>query len=661
LESYIDFELRIDEARRGFVAHASVEGLGEGHHDFSFPFDEGEWSGLLEAPPPSHREVRSQAGRMSPRQRAEKTGRELFNAVFGGEVQRLWRRSLERASDQESGVRLRLRLRNPVISSWPWEYLFDPERNEFLVLSTKTPIIRYAEMPVPVRPLRVVPPLRMLVVIATPWGFDRLDAKGEWEELRHALGELEREGEVVLELLEDATLSELRRRLRKTFHIVHFICHGSFDLQEGEGALVLEDGSGGPDRVTGPKLAMILGDRKKLCLVVLNSCNGAKGGASPFTGVAQNLVRKGIPAVVAMRSIVTDAMAVRFARHFYQELAGGSPVEEALTEARRAMFAANHEDIEWGTPILFLRSLGGRIFRLIKLPAWLAASRSLLSWRTVILNSLLLAGAMGLWWLEDKELPPSEADRPRVESPAPDPPVLPSKEGCPASELLGMTFVRIEPRPFQMGWKRWAKHERRHEVRISQPFCMGVYEVTQGEWEALMGPAPGTGPRDHRLPVTWISSLDVAHFIEALNEREPGAGYRLPTEAEWEYAARAGASTRFNFGDTPAKLHLYGNCKSKEVNDRFDGLAPVGKFKPNRWGLYDMHGNVSEWVQDWYGLYPSGQVTDPKGPPTEERRVRRGGSFAIIPENCDAVRRTDSEPNYRSDDVGFRLVREVIP
>lgn len=653
MESYIDFELRIDEARRGFLAHANVEGLGEGHHEFSFPFEEREWDGLLEVSPPSHREVRLRAGRKSPRELAEERGRELFNAVFGGEVRSLWRRSL----DQKLGVRLRLRLRNPVISNWPWEYLFDPERNEFLALSTQTPVLRYTEMPVPVRPVLVVPPIRVLVVTATPSGYDRIDVRREWEELQHALRELETRGEVVLDLLEDVTLPELRCRLRKTVHVVHFIGHGSFDLQEGKGALVLEDASSGPDRVTGSELATILGDRRKLCLVVLNACNGARGGASPFTGVAESLVRSGIPAVVAMRSVVTDSSAITFARHFYQALAEESPVEEALTEARRAMFAANRENIEWGIPVLFSRSPSGRILRLVKSSAWGAAIRSLLSWRTAVLISVLLAGTLGLWRLNDRELPPDD-------SPAPTPPVLPAKvssEGCPPSESLGMTFVRIEPRPFQMGSGRWAKNERRHEVRISKPFCMGIYEVTQEEWEALMGPAPGTGPRGPRLPVTGVSPLDAAHFIEALNKREPGAGYRLPIEAQWEYAARAGASTRFSFGDNPARLPLYGNCKSSEVNDRYDSLAPVGSFDPNDYGLYDMHGNASEWVQDWYGPYPEEPVTDPEGPETGERRIRRGGSFEIIPENCDAVRRTDSDPGYRSDDVGFRLVRPVVP
>lgn len=142
-----------------------------------------------------------------------------------------------------------------------------------------------------------------------------------------------------------------------------------------------------------------------------------------------------------------------------------------------------------------------------------------------------------------------------------------------------------------------------------------------------------------------------------LQERHPEMGLRLPTEAEWEYGARAGSPTTFSFGDDVADLPRFGNCKGK---DRHPKLAPVGVYEPNDQGLYDMHGNVSEWTQDWHGEYPKGPVTDPQGPPAGTRKIRRGGSWDIKPENCGAGRRTRGVLDLRSGEVGFRLVREPV-
>ena len=175
----------------------------------------------------------------------------------------------------------------------------------------------------------------------------------------------------------------------------------------------------------------------------------------------------------------------------------------------------------------------------------------------------------------------------------------------PLRNSIGMEFVRIEAGTFMMGSDRVYNHDERpiHQVTISRPFYLGIYEVTQGEWNALMDDNPSHYPGCDECPVTGAPWAFAQEFIRRLNVQEGVSTYRLPTEAEWEYAARADGTDYTPLGD-------YAWCG---VADGYR-QAPVGQKKPNTWGLYDMLGNTYEWVQDWYGVYPSGPVTDPQGP-----------------------------------------------
>ena len=192
-----------------------------------------------------------------------------------------------------------------------------------------------------------------------------------------------------------------------------------------------------------------------------------------------------------------------------------------------------------------------------------------------------------------------------------------------------------------------------HEVRISKPFYLGKYEVTQKEWQAVMGSNPSRFTGDANLPVESVSWQDVQAFIQKLNAKEGGTRYRMPTEAEWEYAARAGTTTTYSFGNNEGQLgeHAWyaANAGSK--------MHPVGQKKPNAWGLHDMHGNVWEWVQDWYGPYVAGTVTDPQGPSSGAGRVHRGGGWNAGAGFCRAAIRGGVAPGYRYDGRGFRLLR----
>ena len=220
---------------------------------------------------------------------------------------------------------------------------------------------------------------------------------------------------------------------------------------------------------------------------------------------------------------------------------------------------------------------------------------------------------------------------------------------------LGMEFMWIEAGRFLMGSPEDEEgrkaDELQHEVRISEGYWMGEYELTQGEWWAVMGANPSRssdcGPP---CPVEWVSWFDTGEFIRRLNGRESGKGYRyrLPTEAEWEYAARAG-TTGARYGESDSIAWYSGNS-------RFE-THPVGQKRANAWGLHDMLGNVWEWTGDWYGSYRSGSVTDPQGPSTGSARVARGGGWDFNASGVRSADRGSYSPSNRSGYIGFRLVR----
>ena len=211
-------------------------------------------------------------------------------------------------------------------------------------------------------------------------------------------------------------------------------------------------------------------------------------------------------------------------------------------------------------------------------------------------------------------------------------------------------MVLIPAGKFKMGSpeseKGRSKDETQHEVTLTKPFYMGKYEVTQEQYEAVMGNNP-SDTKGAKLPVTGVSWEDCQEFIKKLNASTKG-GYRLPYEGEWEYTCRAGTTTAYSYGDTLTK---------SDANINGDSIKAVGSYKPNAFGLYDMHGNVWEWCEDWHGDYPEGAATDPKGPATGKSRVLRGGSFFYLESWARSSLRGNGSPTVRSYDFGFRLAR----
>lgn len=258
----------------------------------------------------------------------------------------------------------------------------------------------------------------------------------------------------------------------------------------------------------------------------------------------------------------------------------------------------------------------------------------------------------------------AKAERSQLEQePAGVPPPPPSTSGLPKTIVnhIGMEFVLIPAGTFTMGSpdsdpNAYDDEKPAHQVTISQPFYMGKYEVTQAQWKAVMGRENNPSYfKGESLPVDHVSWGDVQAFIQKLDQQEnraSGVFCRLPTEAEWEYAARAGTTTLYSFGNDAAKLADYA-WYAKNANHT---TYPVGQKKPNAWGLYDMHGNVLEWCQDWYGPYSAGAVTDPRGPAEGTYRVIRGGSWDRAARLARSAHRFWNHPSYRVDGLGFRCL-----
>ncbi|MDR1613594.1 MAG: formylglycine-generating enzyme family protein [Planctomycetota bacterium] len=222
-----------------------------------------------------------------------------------------------------------------------------------------------------------------------------------------------------------------------------------------------------------------------------------------------------------------------------------------------------------------------------------------------------------------------------------------------------LDLVRIPAGRFMMGSPSSkadrSSDEVQHAVTLSRAFYMGIYEVTQAQWWAVMGNNPSRFKGDDN-PVENVSWYDAMEFCRKLSSKS-GKKVRLPTEAEWEYACRAGTATAFSTGETIRmdQANYNGNADFMKGIEQGKTMR-VGSFRANAWGLHDMHGNVFEWCSDWYGDYDLAKAIDPQGVSSGSRRVVRGGSWFNIPWFCRSANRFRIEPGGRLGDIGFRVV-----
>ena len=351
--NYHDFTIRIRERISGeYSVEASSPVRGE------------TWGGLTLDP--ASQEVRRYLerldGEITDESFLKEFGSFLFDSLFQGEVRDLFKESLGQARAVEGrGLRIKLDLRPPEVAFLPWEFLYDKRRDHFLAAHPATPLTRYISLYEPIRQLETSLPIRVLVVIPAASGLDTDKEKQILEEafseLRSAV-ELEfLEGKVTPTVLSDALM-------REKYHILHFIGHGHFDQEEAY--LDFNNDQGEREGLSGSRVAQFFLGYSSLKLVLLNVCQGAMVSATlPLVGLAPQLVRRGIPAVVAMRYPVPDDVAILFAREFYRKLCIGPErgrLDTAICHARNRLWMEYPGDRHVGTPVLFLRSPEGIIF-----------------------------------------------------------------------------------------------------------------------------------------------------------------------------------------------------------------------------------------------------------------------------------------------------------
>ncbi len=278
-----------------------------------------------------------------------------------------------------------------------------------------------------------------------------------------------------------------------------------------------------------------------------------------------------------------------------------------------------------------------------------------------VLLAVLLVGIVGCGG-EDNSPDDVAAPSSSAVSPGSEPNV---PGGMEVTNSIGMKLRLIPAGEFMMGSPETESvrenDETQHGVSITKPFYLGVTEVTQEQYQKVMGTNPSQfqGPQNPVEKVSWAEAVEFCRKLSAMPaEKTAGHVYRLPTEAEWEYACRAGTTTAYSFGDDASRLGDYGWFR----NNSDSKTHPVGEKKPNAWGLYDMHGNVWEWCQDRgrRGTYPSGSATDPTGATSGSGHVYRGGSWDIVDAGCRSAYRSGAPPDFRFYDLGFRVLRNPI-
>lgn len=361
---YLDFDLAI-ERRAGDTCVLSVRAahLGENREPIEVPFAAESFRALLNEVRPS---LDGEDIGMAERA-AQKFGSALFEAVFPKNAYGLYRDTLA-AAQQESktGVRLTVRTRDPEIALLPWELLYHD--HDFLCLSRQSPVVRYLEVPKARTQLTVVAPLRVLCVVArTPEPYEPVDSAKERARIMTGLQRMRRRGRIEVTWLEDCTQERLRETLSAStsgqWHLMHYIGHAEFDETLHHGNLVIASHSGHQSLLSAKNLARMLKDHRSMRVAILNACQGAAGSEfDAFSSMAAELIRFGLPAVVAMQSSLTEDAAIAFSEGLYGSLAEGESLDATLSEARKAISVATPGTLQWATPVLHMRSTDSTLF-----------------------------------------------------------------------------------------------------------------------------------------------------------------------------------------------------------------------------------------------------------------------------------------------------------
>jgi len=363
---YLDFEVEITGSQgRYHVGVLRSEG-GEARGQFASPCEPGEtrnlWTNVQLAIYQSRGGVRRV---LSPEEdRVRELGGQLMESLLSGGVRSCWDLTRARASQQQKRVRVKLRVQAPELAALPWELLYDRRQGDYLSLMRNVSIVRYAEQAEGSVGSFVNTPLRVLGLVAAPSDLEGLDVERERNNMENALKRLQDERLLELVWVPGQTWRDLQNAMNQgPWHILHFIGHGYFDAIRDEGAVALVADNGRIDGVHATDLGRLLSGHPPLRLVVLNACEGARESETDLSSsCAATLVRRGIPAVLAMQYEIGDEAAVEFSRTFYTRIGQGLPIEAAVSEARIAMSLSHRGSLEWAAPVLHLRTQDGRLF-----------------------------------------------------------------------------------------------------------------------------------------------------------------------------------------------------------------------------------------------------------------------------------------------------------
>lgn len=767
--NYLDYELEIGPGEgRKFPVTVIRSPAGEAQETMNFPFDhlalENRLKDLQIALLRSggkHRRLN-----LPEQQTVQDFGKDLFKALICGETRSRYDVSLNKAIQQGKGLRLKIRVQSPELTALPWEYIFDERQGEYLCLSRKTPVVRYIELPQAIQPIDVKLPLRILGMISSPIDLPSLDVEREKQRIEQAIINLRKKGLVELTWLQGQTWRELQGAMRHgPWHIFHFIGHGGFDIERDEGIICLSDEKGKRDHMSASQLGRLLADHDSLRLVLLNSCEGARSGDRDiFSSSASILVQRGIPAVIAMQYEVTDRAAIEFARSFYEALTDGLPIDASVAEARKAISLAVDNTLEWGTPVLYMRSPDGVLFSLANKPeekkldpeikkeppkapipkeespllnisdskeapqdqkiAREKGKRPLrLKW-VLLAASIVAVVALAISFKDyfmgkpfenpDKveEKKPTDKNKLIGEENVSDEKnsldkKIPIDEKMPADvrALLenkksqvkkvhknekgfweadfgdGIIMVYIPAGKFTMGANDGNSAEKPVREVYVDGYWIGKYEVTFAQYDEFCNLTEKRKPDDKgwsrgKRPVIHVNWNDASEYCEWLSQKT-GLEFKLPTEAQWEKAARGKYGRKYPWGNSPPTgkelnfadkqewLKEKDHFAARDIDDGFAYTAPVDSFPSGSspYGLMDMVGNVWEWCLDWYkeDFYNEGVDGNPQGPVKGSHRVIRGGSWGNSAASCRASHRRGRLPVDRWRRIGFRLAGSLKP
>ncbi len=673
VKSYLNFDLLLSEAGDRYQARLLDSPAGQATHTFTLPFSALELENFILKIGQNRSNVRSLHLETVDVPSIQKLGGALYQCLFDEEVAERFRASQAIAHHEGKGLRIRLRLSGaPKLIDIPWELLFDAANNNYVGLSVNTPIIRKLDLATAYERHPAAGVLRVLVMIASPSNYPSLDVEREWERINTATQTLQASGRMQLIRLEPS-LAALQRQLRQgEYHVFHYIGHGGFDRQNQDGVLVLQDPQGKGHLVSGQYLGAILYDHATLQLALLNSCSGGRTSITdPFAGVGQSLLQKGIPAIIAMQFEITDEAAITFAHEFYAALADGYPIDAAVAEARKMIYAQANQ-LEWATPVLYTSTDGGSLLEKPNLPDKPPLPQStqppaIKPARKPAIPAVVLAGVATVTVLAGVTLylfqPPPTDNAASAKVTIPNAPTIPldtiTIEPAMAVIPAGKFMMGCVPGRDDVGVECDYTETPAHEVSLPA-FQISQYEVTFAQWDACEQDKACPHADDYQWgrglqPVMNISWNDITqHYLPWLSQKT-GKPYRLPSEAEWEYAARGGKDSAFPWGSSircDDANYGYKQCNADTKP------KPVGSYAANAYGLYDTVGNVAElvtdcWHSDYQGAPNDGSAWD--ACVTESKRVVRGGLWSDSAQNVRTVYRSSEEQDKSGIHIGFRL------